>query len=152
MGYGLAITVVKNTERIAVLYFYYDNFAADSITVAYRIMKWLDGHVGEDARRSLFNFVQQNGGGLFGKEYMSISQNIEEPFIRNLFPDIEIKPGGANKYKGLIAFTDKGMDTIENIADTRIIMYPDEYRAKSYEHSLPVIVGIHDSDKKDEHL
>lgn len=110
MGQRLVITVMKNGEDIAKIYYHWSAYSISALAEAKDVINCLtdeDNQI-EDVRLRLIRFVESNGGCIDGgkgsHEYVAISE---------MYPDAVFREDGSRN-NGLIALTTQGMAEMQS--------------------------------------
>lgn len=122
MGQRLVITVRKDYEEIAKIYFHWSAYSVSALTEAKRLIDYLEYNKDsmKDLRFKLVQYVESKGGCIQGGEG---SQEWE--YITSLFPNNKFKTTGSRN-DGLIALSQRGMDDLQGWSEGDILIDLDD--------------------------
>lgn len=108
MGQRLIVTVEKDAQEIAKLYYHWSAYSSASAEITADLIKYLDAHKDMDTRLACIRFAEEKGGcirnGNEGTEFEAISE---------MFPNETFKEDG-NRNFGLVALTKEGMKGLQD--------------------------------------
>jgi hypothetical protein len=110
MGQRLVVTVIKNNEEIAKLYYHWGAYTVSALCESAGIIECLLDKENDisDLRLRLIRFVESNGGCIQGGK-----DSEEFEAISKMYPGQKFKEDGSRNY-GLIAITQAGMTSLQD--------------------------------------
>lgn len=129
MGQRLVITVNKNGEDIAKLYYHWSAYSVNALLETRDIINVLydDENEEKDLRLRLIRFCEKNGGGIDGGENSDEWKRITE-----MYPNEVFKKDNISRNYGLIALSEDGMADMENWSEGNVYIEMDEDRVINY--------------------
>lgn len=107
MGQRLVVSVIKDEERIAAMYFHWSAYTQSALWEAQKIIDAIDRHEQDDLRLCLIRYCEENGGCIDGGK-----DSREFKAIQEMYPNETFKENGSRN-EGLIALTEDGMADID---------------------------------------
>lgn len=122
MGQRLVITIHKNCEDIAKLYYHWSAYSFSALKETQEIVHCIYNHEDEtdsELLLRLIRFCEANGGGIDGDEE-------EFKHIQALYPNEVFKKDGYSRSYGLIALSERGMDQLQSYSEGDVTIDLDE--------------------------
>ena len=128
MGQRLVVTIQKNNQDIAKIYYHWSAYSISALEETREIINVLydDDNEEKDLRLRLIRFCENSGGGIDGGE-----NSDEWNYITSLYPNKKFKTENINRNYGLIALSEKGMDDIQGWSEGNIYIDLDENRVEN---------------------
>ena len=129
MGQRLVITVNKNGEDIAKLYYHWSAYSVSALLETRDIINVLydDENEEKDLRLRIIRFCEKNGGGIDGGENSDEWKRITE-----MYPNEVFKKDNISRNYGLIALSEDGMADMESWSEGNVYIEMDEDRVINY--------------------
>lgn len=110
MGQRLVVTVIKDSEEIAKLYYHWSAYTVSALEETARIIDCLLDEENDtaDLRLRLIRYVEGNGGCIQGG-----SESEEFERISQMYPGQKFSDDGSRNY-GLIALSEEGMTSLQD--------------------------------------
>lgn len=109
MGQRLVITVKKNDEDLAKIYFHWSAYTYSALLETKKVIDCIYNHKDETIKEMqlrLIKFLEDNGGGIKGDES-------EIKYIQRMYPNEVFKTDGYSRSYGLIALSKDGMQDLQ---------------------------------------
>lgn len=122
MGQRLVVTIQKNCEDIAKLYYHWSAYSFSALKETQEIVNCIYNHKDEadsELLLRLIRFCEANGGGIDGDEE-------EFKYIQALYPNEVFKKDGYSRSYGLIALSENGMEQMQDWSEGDITINLDE--------------------------
>jgi hypothetical protein len=123
MGQRLVVTIEKNKQPLAKLYFHWSGYTGDALYVTRDIVHCIYNHDDETEKElqlRLVRFCEERGGcidgGPDGEEWMYVTQ---------LYPNEQFKPTG-DRSNGLIALSKSGMVNMQRHSEADVYIELDD--------------------------
>lgn len=118
MGQRLVITVRKEREDIAKIYFHWSGYSVSALEETRALLKEI-GTKEENIKKLQFNIIracESMGGGIDGG-----AGSEEFSYVCNMFPNVNFK-GGPNRNFGLVALSERGMSEMQRWSEGNIVI------------------------------
>lgn len=122
MGQRLVITITKNNEDLAKLYFHWSAYTYSALLETKKIIDCIYNHEDETTKEMqlrLIKFLEDNGGGIKGDDS-------EFAYIQRMFPNETFKTDGYSRNNGLIALSKDGMQDLQSWSEGDVIINLDD--------------------------
>ena len=127
MGQRLVVTVVKDTEEIAKIYYHWSAYSVSALYETRGVLDCLlDDNEIKDLRLRLIRFVESQGGCIDGGEGSD-----EFKYVQSLYPNVEFKPDGSRN-NGLIAISISGMNQVQSWSEGDVYIDLDKEKIFNY--------------------
>lgn len=107
MGQRLVVSVIKDEERIAAMYFHWSAYTKSALWEAQRIIDAINNSKNDDLRLTLIRYCEENGGCIDGGGDSKEFEAIQEMYPNEIFKEY------GSRNEGLIALTEDGMNDLE---------------------------------------
>ena len=122
MGQRLVITLQKNNEDIAKIYFHWSAYTYSALLETKKVIDCIYNHEDETTKEMqlrLIKFLEDNGGGIRGDDF-------EFKYIQRMFPNETFKTDGYSRSNGLIALSKDGMQGLQSWSEGDMIINLDD--------------------------
>lgn len=122
MGQRLVVTVKKNEEDLAKIYFHWSAYTYSALLETKKVIDCIYNHEDETVREMqlrLIKCIEDNGGGIKGDAS-------EFEYIQRMYPNETFKTGGYSRSNGLIALSQAGMEELQDWSEGDVIIDLDE--------------------------
>ena len=116
MGQRLVITVEKDAQEIAKLYYHWSAYSSPSASITADLIKYLDAHKDIDTRLACIRFAEEMGGCIRGGK-----ESAEFKAISEMFPNETFKEDG-DRNDGLVALTEEGMSELQYWSEGDVLL------------------------------
>lgn len=134
MGQRLVITVEKNDEILAKIYYHWSAYTISALYETKRLLEGIENcssMTNRELQLQLIRFCEECGGGIEGG-----TKSEEFNWISRTFPDKEFKRENIDRNEGLIAISSKGMRDIQMWSEGDIIINLDTCKISNWVHYL----------------
>lgn len=110
MGQRLVVTITKNNEDLAKIYFHWSAYTYSALLETKKIIDCIYNHEDEtinEMQLRLIKFLEDNGGGIKGDDS-------EFAYIQRMYPNETFKKENYSRSNGLIALSKDGMQDLQN--------------------------------------
>lgn len=124
MGQRLVVTITSKEEDICKLYYHWSAYTYPSLLVTKEIIECLyekKYQSKEELLLRLIRFCESHGGGIDASKNLE-GTKIEFEFAQKMFPDEKFKTENYNRSDGLIAFTEEGMQDMDDWAEGDVVI------------------------------
>lgn len=124
MGQRLVITIERNENALAKLYFHWSAYTGDALYVTKDIIHCIYNHKEETDREMLLRlirFCENRGGGIDGGEGSTAWK-----YIATAYPGEKFKSEGISRSDGLIAIDEENMEFMQEMSEGDVIINLDE--------------------------
>ena len=118
MGQRLIITIKKDNEDIAKVYYHWSAYSYSALAKTKQIIDCIYNHEDETIKEiqlRLIKFLEDNGGGIKG-------DGSELEYIKRMYPNETFKKDGYDRSNGLIALSKDGMQDLQDWSEGDIII------------------------------
>lgn len=137
MGQRLVVTIERNEQALAKLYFHWSAYTGDALYVTRDIVHCIYNHKDETDREMLLrliHFCEERGGGIDGGEGSNAWK-----YIVTTYPGEKFKSEGISRSDGLIAIDEYSMEEMQSYSEGDVYIDLDEDRVNfgvyaGYEH------------------
>lgn len=122
MGQRLVVTIKKDNEDLAKIYFHWSAYTYSALLETKKIIDCIYNHEDETVKEMqlrLIKFLEDNGGGIKGDPS-------EFAYIQRMYPNETFKTDGYNRSNGLIALSKDGMQDLQSWSEGDMIIDLDE--------------------------
>lgn len=130
MGQRLVVSVIKDEQRIAVMYFHWSAYTQSALWEAQKIIDAIDRHEQDDLRLCLIRYCEENGGCIDGGK-----DSREFKAIQEMYPNETFKESGSRN-EGLIALTEDGMNDLEGWSEGDLAINLDDGYVYNYVYGI----------------
>ena len=126
MGQRLVVTIERNEQPLAKLYFHWSAYTGDALYVTRDIIHCIYNHEHETDRRMLLRlirFCEERGGGIDGGEGSEAWK-----YITTTYPGEKFKSDGISRSEGLIAINEEDMEEMQRMSEGDVYINLDEDR------------------------
>lgn len=149
MGQRLVVTIERNSNPIAKLYFHWSAYTGDALYVTRDIAHCIYNHKEETDREMLLRlirFCEDRGGGIDGGEGSNAWK-----YITTTYPGEKFKSEGISRSDGLIAIDEDSMEEMQSYSEGDVYIDLDEDRVNfgvyaGYEHLKEYLEVIEDDE------
>ena len=124
MGQRLVVTIERNEQSLAKLYFHWSAYTGDALYVTRDIVHCIYNHKEETDREMLLRlirFCENRGGGIDGGEGSNAWK-----YIATTYPGEKFKPEGYSRNDGLIAIDEDSMEKMQYYSEGDVYINLDE--------------------------
>lgn len=111
MGQRLVMSIKKDGESLAAVYFHWSGYTISALQEAKEFVESLECNP-VDVRLHTIRFYEKRGGGIVGGE-----DSPEFSRIQEMYPNDSFKKENRSRNEGLVAITDKGIRELEDWAE-----------------------------------
>ena len=118
MGQRLVVTITKNNEDLAKIYFHWSAYTYSALLETKKVVDCIYNHEDETVKElqlRLIKFVEDNGGGIKGDDS-------EFEYIQRMYPNEVFKTENYNRSYGLIALSKDGMQDLQDWSEGDVII------------------------------
>ena len=118
MGQRLIVTIKKDSEDIAKVYYHWSAYSYSALAKTKQIIDCIYNHEDETIKEMqlrLIKFLEDNGGGIKGDDS-------ELAYIQRMYPNETFKNDGYDRSNGLIALSKDGMQDLQDWSEGDIII------------------------------
>jgi hypothetical protein len=118
MGQRLIVTIKKDNEDLAKIYFHWSAYTYSALLETKKIINCIYNHEDETVKElqlRLIKFIENNGGGIKGDES-------EFKYIQNLYPNEVFKTLNYSRSYGLIALSKEGMKDLQDWSEGDVVI------------------------------
>lgn len=127
MGQRLVVTITKNKEDLAKIYFHWSAYTYSALLETKKIIDCIYNHEDETVKEMqlrLIKFLEDNGGGIKGDQS-------EFEYIQRLYPNETFKTENYSRSNGLIALSKDGMQDLQSWSEGDVTIDLDEDRVEN---------------------
>lgn len=124
MGQRLVVTIERNEQPLARLYFHWSAYTGDALYITRDIVHCIYNHRDEtdkDMLLRLIRFCEDRHGGIDGGNTGEAWK-----YITKMYPGETFKSEGINRSDGLIALNKEDMDSMQNMSEGDVYIKLDE--------------------------
>lgn len=124
MGQRLVVTIERNEQSLAKLYFHWSAYTGDALYVTRDIIHCIYNHKDETDREMLLRlirFCENRGGGIDGGEGSNAWK-----YITTTYPGEKFKSEGISRSDGLIAIDEDSMEEMQGYSEGDVYINLDE--------------------------
>ena len=124
MGQRLVVTIERNDNALAKLYFHWSAYTGDALYVTRDIVHCIYNHKDETDREMLLRlirFCEERGGGIDGGEGSDAWR-----YIVTTYPGEKFKSEGISRNDGLIAIDEENMEFMQEMSEGDVYIDLDE--------------------------
>lgn len=118
MGQRLIVTIKKENEDLAKIYFHWSAYTYSALLETKKIIDCIYNHEDETVKEMqlrLIKFLYDNGGGIKGDDS-------ELEYIQRMYPNETFKKDGYDRSNGLIALSKDGMQDLQDWSEGDVII------------------------------
>lgn len=124
MGQRLVVTIERNEQSLAKMYFHWSAYTGDALYVTRNIVHCIYNHKDETDREMLLRlirFCEEKGGGIDGGEGSDAWK-----YIATTYPGEKFKSEGISRSEGLIAIDEETMEEMQDMSEGDVYIDLDE--------------------------
>ncbi len=118
MGQRLIITIQKNEEDLAKIYYHWSAYTYSALLETKKVIDCIYNHEDEtdkELQLRLIKFLEDNGGGIKGDQS-------EFEYIQKMYPNETFKTENYSRSNGLIALSKEGMKDLQDWSEGDVII------------------------------
>jgi len=122
MGQRLVITLEKNNEAIAAIYYHWSAYTNSALYETKKVIDCIYNHKDETQAEMLLRLIkhlEENGGGIRGG-------NEEFDYIKSLYPNEQFKTKDYSRNDGIIALSKNGIVDLQGWSEGNVFINLDE--------------------------
>ena len=127
MGQRLVVTITKNNEDLAKIYFHWSAYTYSALLETKKIIDCIYNHEDETIKEMqlrLIKFLEDNGGGIKGDPS-------EFAYIQKMYPNEVFKTENYSRSNGLIALSKDGMQDLQDWSEGDVTIDLDTDRVEN---------------------